>query len=197
MDRGSVSAWLGQLRDGDDDAAQRIFERYVDDLLRVARSRLQGAFRRESDEEDVVLSAFYSFFEGANAGQFPRLGDRYDLWRLLLLITVRKVDATKRRAMAQKRSPQPGDRRAAGDLVNELSEIVSHEPTPDLILIAAEEYHRLVDATPDDIGKQIIELKLSGYRHSEIARKLDVSERTIERKLERIRSVWQKEVGES
>ena len=40
-----------------------------------ARHRGPGR-RRMSDEEDVVLSAFNSFYRGAAAGRFPRLEDR-------------------------------------------------------------------------------------------------------------------------
>ena len=44
-----------------------------------------------ADEEDVALSAFDSFCRGDGAGRFPRLDDRDDLWRLLLLLTARKA----------------------------------------------------------------------------------------------------------
>src|SRR5438874_1974030 len=57
----SVTDWLGRLRAGDRDAAQRLWERYFDQLVRLARGRLRGARRRAADEEDVALSALDSF----------------------------------------------------------------------------------------------------------------------------------------
>ena len=54
-------------------------------LLSVRR-----APRRASDEEDVALSAFQSFYQGIARGRFPQLEDRDNLWRLLITITARK-----------------------------------------------------------------------------------------------------------
>jgi hypothetical protein len=75
----SVSDWIGQLKAGDERAAQRLWEDYFQRLVRLARARLQGVPRRAADEEDVALSAFDSFCRGAEAGRFPRLNDRDDL----------------------------------------------------------------------------------------------------------------------
>src|SRR5205823_639553 len=47
--------------------------------------------RRAADEEDVALSAFASFCRAAEAGHFPQLADRDDLWRLLVTVTERKA----------------------------------------------------------------------------------------------------------
>ena len=48
-------------------------------------------------------SAFESFRAGAEQGQFPDVGDREDLWRLLAVITVRKAQAQARRHRRLKR----------------------------------------------------------------------------------------------
>jgi WD40 repeat protein len=80
---GSVTHWLGLLRAGDAVAAQPLWEGYFRRLVGLARARLQGVPRRAADEEDVALSAFDSFCQGAQAGRFPRLADRDDLWQVL------------------------------------------------------------------------------------------------------------------
>jgi RNA polymerase sigma factor (sigma-70 family) len=194
MSDGSVSRWLPGLAAGESGSTQQIFERYFEQLLRVARGRLTGALRRLADEEDVVISAFYSFFEGANQGRFPRLNDRFDLWRLLLLLTVRKIGMQARRATAEKRG---GGGQSDGDsAVAQLEEIVSQEPTAEMVHMAAEEYQRLLTTVGDPLSSQVVDLKLAGYRNSEIALRLQCSERTVERKLERIRDVLRKEAGE-
>src|SRR5438105_2846845 len=95
---GSVTSWLVQLKAGDPAAAQPLWERYFQRMVGLARQRLQGARRRDPDEEDVALSAFDSFCQGAMRGRFPQLADRDDLWRLLVVITARKaLDLLKRR----------------------------------------------------------------------------------------------------
>ena len=73
-----VTQWIVQLADGDEAAAERIWSRYFDRLVRVARDKLRCSRRRAADEEDVVLSAFNSFCRGLRADRFPRLDDRRD-----------------------------------------------------------------------------------------------------------------------
>ena len=88
---GSVTRWLHELVAGDQAAAQELWNRYFQRLVGLARSKLRGAPRRAADEEDVALSAFDSFCRGAEQGRFPRLDDRDNLWRLLVVITERKA----------------------------------------------------------------------------------------------------------
>jgi len=88
---GSVTAWIGALKAGDHAAAQKLWERYYEQLVRLAREKLGGARRRAADEEDVVQSAFDSFCRGAGQGRFPQLRDRDNLWPLLIVITERKA----------------------------------------------------------------------------------------------------------
>src|SRR5207237_3816674 len=88
---GSVTAWFESLKAGDADAAQKLWRRYFEALVRLARNRLRGAPKGVADEEDAALSAFDSFVRGAACGRYPRLDDRDDLWRLLVVITERKA----------------------------------------------------------------------------------------------------------
>ena len=62
----SITGWLGELKEGDQAAAQPLWERYFAKLVVVARSKLKrmrptGA---DEDEEDAALSAFNSFCTG-------------------------------------------------------------------------------------------------------------------------------------
>src|SRR5215470_607045 len=88
---GSVTRWVAALKAGDADAAQRLWERYHRRLVGLARHKLRSARRRAADEEDVVQSAFHSFFQGVARGRFAQLADRDNLWRLLVVITARKA----------------------------------------------------------------------------------------------------------
>src|SRR5207244_8947211 len=80
---GSVTCWLGHLREGDLAAAQPLWERYFSRLVVVARAKLKRLRRTtaDEDEEDAALSAFNSFCDGAARGKFPQLADRDELWR--------------------------------------------------------------------------------------------------------------------
>src|SRR5947209_17654517 len=88
---GSVTTWLGQLRVGNRAVAQQLWQRYYTRLVHLARRKLQGLRHAGADEEDVALSAFDSFYRGAEQGRFPRLDDRHNLWELLVVITARKA----------------------------------------------------------------------------------------------------------
>jgi DNA-directed RNA polymerase specialized sigma24 family protein len=103
MPPSSVTTWLQLLRAGDPAAAQRLWQRYYADLVRLAHDHLAARVRRGADAEDVALSAFASFCRGAVAGRFPQLGDRHDLWRLLFTITLRHAADHARREGRQRR----------------------------------------------------------------------------------------------
>src|SRR5262245_13663312 len=111
-DDGSISVWIGQLKQGDADAAQRLWERYYHRLVGLARKKLQDSPKRAKDEEDVVQSAFKSFCLRAKEGLFPDLRDRDNLWPLLVLITARKA--------ANQRMHERRGKRGGGRVRNEL-----------------------------------------------------------------------------
>src|SRR5512140_3544080 len=96
---GSITHLLGTLKAGDLAAAQPLWERYFQRLVRLARQKLRAGRRggADVDEEDAALSVFHSFCDGAPRGRYPQLDDRDDLWRLLVTITTHKVTDHARR----------------------------------------------------------------------------------------------------
>jgi hypothetical protein len=89
---GSVSNWMKKLQAGDKGLpVEKLWERYFHRLVGLARAKFGDMPRTVVDEEDVAVSAFLSFCEGAAHGRFPELDDRTNLWRLLVTITGRKV----------------------------------------------------------------------------------------------------------
>jgi DNA-directed RNA polymerase specialized sigma24 family protein len=159
----------------------------------LARARLRSAPRRVGDEEDVALSAFDSFCRGAQAGRFPRLDDRTDLWQILVLITVRKAIDLRQ---YEGRPTRGGGRvRSLTELTQEgLEAIGGDEPTPELAAQLAEEYQRLMEQLDNPILQSVAAWKLEGYTDDEIAARLGCVARTVERKLARIRRIWANEV---
>jgi DNA-directed RNA polymerase specialized sigma24 family protein len=196
---GSVSRWIVGLKVGDAEAAQRLWERYYRRLVGLARKRLRAARRREADEEDVAQNAFHSFFRGVGRGRFPRLDDRDDLWRLLVLITVRKsLDQLKH----ERSKRQGGGTPAAGPSISpvgggprdaDVEQVVGDEPTPEFAALIADECDRLLDQLGDAGLRRVAVWKMEGYSNEEIAGMLGSSLRTVARKLEVIRTVWSKE----
>jgi len=191
-DQGSVTHWLGDLKVGDLAAAQPLWERYFGKLVVLARGKLRRLNKTgaEEDEEDAALSAFNSFCEGAARGRFPKLDDREDLWRLLVVITARKAFAQADRQRRLKR----GGGRVAADVEGTplgLDMLAGPDPSPEFAAMVAEEYQRLLDALDDDGLREVAISRMEGYTSDEIAARLGCARRTVARRLELIRKIWQ------
>jgi DNA-directed RNA polymerase specialized sigma24 family protein len=193
----SVTHWINQLKGGDADAAQKLWERYFERLVGLARKKLQGARRRAADEEDVALSAFDSFCRGAQAGRFPQLADRDNLWRLLVVLTARKaIDLVNReRRLKRGGGMVKGESAFAGAEESGapgMEQVVGDEPTPAFAAQVAEQCQQLLDQLGDDALRSIAVWKMEGHTNEEIAAKLDCSLSTIELRLRVIRKRWSK-----
>ena len=195
--RGSVTHWLGLLQAGDQEGAQRLWERYYGRLTALARKKLQGVPRRAADEEDAALSAFDSFCRGAEQGRFPQLNDRYDLWRVLFTLTERKAIALLRREHRRKRGGGQvvgeGALASADSSGGPLEQVVGREPSPELAAILAEEVACRLEALAEDDLRAIALAKMEGETVHQIAARLGCAPRTVERKLRMIRSLWEQE----
>ncbi|HMF15654.1 MAG TPA: ECF-type sigma factor [Gemmataceae bacterium] len=195
----SVTRWLEQFKAGDQQAAKKLWDRYSGQLVRLARGKLRGARRRAEDEEDVALNALNSFFRGAAAGRFPDLHDRDGLWPLLVAITARKAIKLRQYENRKKRgggkvrgdSALPGGKKNSAEPVG-WDQIVGHEPTPFFACQMADACHHLLEQLPEEALRQVALWKLEEYSNAEIAAKLGCIERTVERKLARIRRIWEK-----
>jgi DNA-directed RNA polymerase specialized sigma24 family protein len=185
----SVTQWIAALKQGDESAAQALWNAYFRRLVGLARGRLRDAPRRMADEEDVALHAFDSFCRGAQGGRFPRLDDRHDLWQVLVLITVRK--AINLRNYETRQSRGMGKVHSLSDLSpRALESVGADEPTPEFAAQCAEQYRRLIERLGDSTLECVAAFKLEGWTNDEIAARLGCVVSTVERKLARIRAKW-------
>jgi DNA-directed RNA polymerase specialized sigma24 family protein len=201
-DQGTVTRWIIALKAGDPAAAQALWERYFTQLVRLARAKLRSRYcpAADADEEDAALSAFDSFCAGIAHGRFPQLADRDDLWRLLVVITARKVWAQVQHRRRLKRgghrvfSATERDVTEFGEGSNDLEQIVGSEPTPEFAAMVAEQYHHLLDALGDESLAQVALWRMEGYTNDEIAGRLGCAKRTVARRLDLIRKIWLEKV---
>jgi len=182
---GSITHWLLELRGGNRDAAQPIWEKYFCRLVRLARLHLNGSPRQVADEEDVVINAFDSFCRGAERGKFPKLDDSTDLWKILVTITERKAINQAKHAVRKKRAPS-GRTVAFVDSKH----VQKNSPSPWFCARVAELYVELMGELRDDTLRSIAMWKMEGDSNQEIASKLSCSLRSVERKLAIIRRRW-------
>ena len=141
-------------------------------------------------------SAFDSFCRGVDRGRFPLLTDRDDLWRLLVVLTVRKVlDQIERQGAARRGgdhqvgefTPLDDGQNLGGD---PLDRFLSSEPTPEFAAMVSEQLRRLRDALGDVALCQVLDLRLEGYTREEIAEKMGFAAASVKRKLDMIRQTW-------
>jgi RNA polymerase sigma factor (sigma-70 family) len=186
LDDASVNL-VARWRKGDQQAAQELFERYVGQLIALARTRLSPKLAQRIDPEDVVQSAYRSFFAGARAGRFElRRGG--DLWRLLVATTLHKLHDQIKHHRAQKRSIDAEKRFSSEDsLFGIQPDVLADKPSPLEALALVDELQEVMRGL-EPLHRQVLQLRLEGYNLDEIGAAIDRCPQTVRRILERVKS---------
>ncbi len=191
----SETYWLEELKAGRLNAATPLWTRYFCRLLGLARQKLSGNSRRVADEEDVAISAFHSFCRGVKDDQFRQLATRNDLWQVLAMITSRKALRQIERERAQKRGG--GAIRGESAFLNAdgqfdpkgIEQLIGTGPSPEFEAASEEEFSRLLERIDQPDLREVALLRLDGYSNQEIAERIGRNVRSVERKLNLIRSL--------
>jgi RNA polymerase sigma-70 factor (ECF subfamily) len=187
---------VARFRAGDEQAADELFHKYVGRLTALAQKRLSDRLARRVDADDIVQSAYRSFFIHARDGAYT-LKESGDLWRLLVVITLNKLRRQVERNTAGKRAMNNEQSfRADASATSLRPEAVAAEPTPDDALAVVEEVQQLMQGlTPSQC--QMLELRLQGYTVDEIAAQVNRSERGVRRLLDKIKERLQERLADS
>jgi RNA polymerase sigma-70 factor (ECF subfamily) len=177
-------------RAGDEDAARQLFDRYVAQLVALARRRIGQRIASRVDAEDIVQSVFRTFFHRFREGQF-HIDDPDDLCKLLARITIHK---TLRQIAFHRRAKRDATLEAGqgdGDK-DHLMAVLSREPTPEETSAFLDQMEHFLELLrPED--RRILEMRMEGYSNVEIARRLNITDRKIRRLMERIRGLAERE----
>lgn len=174
---------LTRWREGDEQAAAELYQRYADRLLALTRSHLSPKLAARFDAEDVVQSVCRSFFARARDGQFV-LQQSDGLWQLLVAITLHKLRRQVKHHQAQKRAVSQEDR--AKDVFGLPAEALAQEPAPEEAVALADVLEEVMrGCRPVDC--RIIEMRLQGHTLEEIAAQTQRSEVTVWRVLKRVK----------
>jgi DNA-directed RNA polymerase specialized sigma24 family protein len=198
----SVTRWLEQLKQGDRQAVEPLWERYFTRLVQLVRTRFaRTSTAAAASAEDAALDAFASFCQRAEEDSFARLFDRDDLWQILVVLAFRKRCNQIQHEQRQRRRPAAGQVYVASALEQDggeagalMTNMLSRDPEPSLVVQAAEECRRLLAELEVDQLRQVAQWKVEGFTNEEIAAKLGRAVATVERKLARIRHLWEKEL---
>jgi len=172
---------IWKFKCGSGDALRRIYQKYKNDLLRLATILLNDV----SDAEDIVHDVFVSF---AQSAETLRLGGNL---RSYLLTCVANRARNKNRANQH--------RRAVG--LDDAESVVSHANTPDQWLVAGEELKRwstIMAQLPYEQREVVILHLRAGMKFRQIAQVQDISINTVKGRyrygLNKLRSILNGEV---
>ncbi len=186
----NISDLVSRCRAGNEEAATILFRWHLDKLIALVRSRLSQKLNSRMDPEDILQSAYRSFFGGLVDGKF-KVERSDELWSLLAAITLHKLYRQVARHTAKKRTVQRERPIHQDDsLLGVEPELVAELPTPAQAAAVVEELEHVMDRL-DTLEQTMLQLRLEGYTVEEIAAKVDRSERTVRRLLEKIKDLLQ------
>lgn len=172
-----------------------LWKRFYEKLRHLVKSRLHNSSRTVSDEEDLTLDSLAELFQGLLKGQYPSLDSRESLWKLLVTVSSRNVmdEVAKARRL----------KRGGGKVLNEsalnsndephqgiLDQTPGKTPPPDVKMMIAERCTEMLESLGDDELQAIALLKTGGSNNKEVAATLNISLRSVERRLVEIRECW-------
>jgi len=174
---------LRSVREGSEEAAWQLVEQYGEVIRRAVRRALSSKLRSKFDSLDFVQIVWSSFFRARD--QLDRFQRPEELAAFLLAMTRNKVGMeVRRRLMTEKYNV---NREQPLDMVNcdAHSTLAGNEPAPINVAIAREQWDRILAGLPPQY-RQIIQLRLQGRTHQQIADQLHVAECTVRRVLKRL-----------
>jgi len=187
---------INGLRNGDDQIVTDFYKQHWEKLRAIADQRMASYLRRRENPSDVVQSAFRTFFRRTGEGRF-QFQDCEQLWSLICAITLNKVrqrvrfhGRDKRRIAAESHpdsGPDPGRTGMAAFPTRGLS--------PEAAAEFADQFHALLDSL-DQEQQQIVQLKIDDLTNEEIAAKLEMSDRTVGRILNRMKQRFERMFGD-
>jgi DNA-directed RNA polymerase specialized sigma24 family protein len=193
----SLTLSIQQLRSPDSrergEAALFIWEQFAPRLQALLRRHLDVRFRSRENEQNILQYVFSSFCVGQFEGQAAP-SSREELWKLLVRITLRTVvDTTHghsaaRRDVRRERSETDNPQSSASEFPRWMLENVDRAlPSDEEKDVAIEEIERLLHGLPDDL-RSIVLWKLEGFTNAEIAAKIGRTVRSVELKMQLIRT---------
>ena len=167
-------------------AATLLFRRHLDRLMALVRARISPKLKSRLDPEDVLQSAYRSFFGGLEDGRFV-VERSVELWSLLAAITLHKLHRQVAFHAARKRSVQREETFQTDSLLGLQPEFVAQMPTPDEAAALVDELEQVMSRY-STLERCILEFQLQGLDVDEIALKVERSDRTVRRLLEKLRN---------
>lgn len=179
---------ISDYKAGSESAARTLFNRYFERLLRLAKRRIGQRLVSRVDPEDVLQSAFRTFFVRVRNNEFSFRADD-DPFKLLARLTVNNTLRQIAFHRAAKRNPEL-EAPQSNDTQDLLQQISANDPSPEVTVARVDEFEQFMSQLPA-LERQVLSLRLEGHSTLEIAEQLGTYDRKIRRILERIQKLAQ------
>lgn len=176
---------LERWGNGDESAAEQMFERYSRRTWKLAENLIAQRFKSRFDGDDVVQSVFRTFLRHSRDGDY-RVGPAESLWKLLSAIARNKISERVAFHAAQRRSTGREQSLLADAGDSGTAEVLTAmEPRLDDALALVEEVTAVL-AVFDPWAKQIFQHCLEGNSTTDIAERMGCSRWSVRRTLDAI-----------
>jgi RNA polymerase sigma-70 factor (ECF subfamily) len=178
--RFSDSSLLVRIQAGEDDAATALYTRYAERLMQLANRSAGDDLSARVDAEDIVQSVFRTFFRRVSDGHYL-IPEGEELWKLLLVIALNKVRMIAEHHRAAKRDVSHTRSMGTHEVANTTDATEVLRMTIDDILVTLPDSHQ-----------QVVYARIDGYEVGEIAERVSMSRRSVERILQSFRKRLEK-----
>ncbi|MCA9177542.1 MAG: sigma-70 family RNA polymerase sigma factor [Planctomycetales bacterium] len=185
--------WLERVLSGAPGHEQELVERYTAGLLQLARRQLPDRIRRRIDPDDIVQSVYRSFFRRLKGGEFS-FQESHDVWKLLAVMTFRKV---RNQIKHHRRQQRDSFREVSLPTIGALgtaAEPIDHAPEAADLAIMLDYLEQLLAKLPER-HHLVVTLRMEGYSTAEVAERAGVSKRTVLRVLSHLQDLAVELIG--
>jgi len=174
---------MDQIRNGSEEAAWDLVDRYGERVRRAVRRSLNHQLRSKFDSMDFVQLVWSSLFRTRK--QLTRFDQPDELAAFLVTMARNKVGMEVRRRLSTEKYNVNKEQSLEERRAEVRMDAVDPQPPPIEVAIARERWHRIVENQPEHYRK-IVELRLRGNTYQEIADELGIAESTARRVLQRL-----------
>lgn len=183
QERQEFTALMERVRQGSDDATRELLDKYGQHVVWAVRRRLNRQMRSKVDSVDFTQAVWASFFANRS------LAERFDRPKTLIafLVQVAKnkvVDEFRRQFHTQKHNLNR-ERSLNGSAALEAGRVAARVPTPSQIAVSKELQEQLLAGQPPHY-RQVLSFRQMGLTQEEIAARMQLSTRTIQRVMQKL-----------
>jgi RNA polymerase sigma factor (sigma-70 family) len=171
------------VRQGSDEAVRELLEEYGPYVVQAVRRKLNRPMRAKVDSVDFTQAVWASFF--ANRSQIERLDKPEALIAFLVQVAKNKVIDEFRRLFHTQKHDLNRERSMQGSAEYEAGRLAARTPTPSQIAATNELRDKLLDGQPPHY-RQILQYRQLGMTQEEIAQRMKLNVRTIQRVMQRL-----------